>query len=574
MLDGTPPPSRRRPRAERKRPKKQKYLPHTILASACAMLLVVGVSSMVEADHPQVAALGLRRLTVSGSNANATLSCNDHPGEGGMPKPPPPNTGSVNGDVILDFAVVLYIFVGLAVICDEYFTPALERISTELGLSDDVAGATFLAAGSSAPELFTSFGDTFGPGNAIGVGTIVGSAMYNLLIIVAASATVAGKDLMIDFRPVMRDAGYYLSSIFLFALVAMDGTVQAFEAAIMVISYLSYIVFMTRNERLLFTCCGPPDGSNANTTEEALDTDEEEEEEVEEEYEPLAWPSNASCLIKILHLCFLPVTFAFYCTVPDVRLSKYHNMYWPSFVLCIVWVAILCFFMVEYGSHAGCLLGINPVVMGLLVLAVGTSVPDTLGSMAMARAGKADAAIANAIGSNVFDILLGLGLPWLMVIMIKGKTVTLANVEEDLMPAVVVLSLAIVFFVSILAVNRWMMNAASAFYMVFAYAVYVANVVMGATGLKSEALTVLCLSVIVAIVAVYRMRLGVRRAKAEERARRAALEGEGRSEGGIALAPAADGASAAIKFVPTEDNAPAVDDDGSVVGINGVKISV
>ena len=47
-------------------------------------------------------------------------------------------------------------FAGIAIVCDDYFVPALEKIVEKLELSDDVAGATFMAAGSSAPELFTS----------------------------------------------------------------------------------------------------------------------------------------------------------------------------------------------------------------------------------------------------------------------------------------------------------------------------------------------------------------------------------------------------------------------------------
>ena len=50
---------------------------------------------------------------------------------------------------------VLYLFLAIAIICDDYFVEALERISSALKLSDDVAGATFMAAGSSAPELAT-----------------------------------------------------------------------------------------------------------------------------------------------------------------------------------------------------------------------------------------------------------------------------------------------------------------------------------------------------------------------------------------------------------------------------------
>ena len=60
------------------------------------------------------------------------------------------------GGVIVHIFFSLYMFTALAIVCDDYFVPALERISEELKLSEDVAGATFMAAGSSAPELFTS----------------------------------------------------------------------------------------------------------------------------------------------------------------------------------------------------------------------------------------------------------------------------------------------------------------------------------------------------------------------------------------------------------------------------------
>ena len=63
--------------------------------------------------------------------------------------------------------------VAIAIICDDFFVPSLEAISEKLDLSEDVAGATFMAAGSSAPELFTSVAGV-GVDSDVGVGTIVG----------------------------------------------------------------------------------------------------------------------------------------------------------------------------------------------------------------------------------------------------------------------------------------------------------------------------------------------------------------------------------------------------------------
>ena len=61
------------------------------------------------------------------------------------------------GALVLYVLGIFYMFFALAIVCDDYFVPALEALSVKLQLSDDVAGATFMAAGGSAPELFTSF---------------------------------------------------------------------------------------------------------------------------------------------------------------------------------------------------------------------------------------------------------------------------------------------------------------------------------------------------------------------------------------------------------------------------------
>ena len=66
-----------------------------------------------------------------------------------------------------------YMYPGLAIVCDDFFAPSLEAISERLNLSENVAGATFMAAGSSAPELFTSVAGV-AISSDVGVGTVVG----------------------------------------------------------------------------------------------------------------------------------------------------------------------------------------------------------------------------------------------------------------------------------------------------------------------------------------------------------------------------------------------------------------
>ena len=98
--------------------------------------------------------------------------------------------------VILYCLGVLYLFVGIAIVCDEFFVPALEEMTKFTGVSNDIAGATFMAAGGSAPELFTSFIGLFFAGEGdVGFGTIVGSAVFNVLFVIGMCALFS-KDLL------------------------------------------------------------------------------------------------------------------------------------------------------------------------------------------------------------------------------------------------------------------------------------------------------------------------------------------------------------------------------------------
>ena len=79
--------------------------------------------------------------------------------------------------------------------------------------------------------------------------------------------------------------------------------------------------------------------------------------------------------------------------------------------------------MVEWTEIIGNTLGIPSVVMGLTFLAAGTSVPDLLSSVIVARKGEGDMAVSSSIGSNIFDILVGLPVPWIIYTAAKRNSV-------------------------------------------------------------------------------------------------------------------------------------------------------
>ena len=108
----------------------------------------------------------------------------------------------------------LYLALGLSVLTDGPFMDTLDGLVRRYRLPSDVAGATLLAMASSAPELFTSVLDTFVFQNHIGIGTIIGSAIFNLLTIIAVSAWSTREALALNPSKVKRDIFWALENTF------------------------------------------------------------------------------------------------------------------------------------------------------------------------------------------------------------------------------------------------------------------------------------------------------------------------------------------------------------------------
>ena len=193
---------------------------------------------------------------------------------------------------MLYFIGVIYLFLGIAIVCDDFFVASLEAISEKLKLSEDVAGelsrsydqrylaecvlhssectsysaphtpnsthfsftgATFMAAGSSAPELFSSVVSLANPNatSEVGVGTIVGSAVFNVLMIIGVTAVFAGQTLDLDWKPVTRDALFYTGAIVSIIIFFLDGMIKWYEGMIAVFCYALYVLFMVFNGTIM-----------------------------------------------------------------------------------------------------------------------------------------------------------------------------------------------------------------------------------------------------------------------------------------------------------------------------------
>ena len=154
------------------------------------------------------------------------------------------------GWVVLHIFGMMYVFVALAIVCDEYFVPALGVITDKLQISEDVAGATFMAAGGSAPELFTSLIGVFISHSNVGIGTIVGSAVFNILFVIGTCALFSREILNLTWWPLFRDISFYILDLMMLILFFLDSLIAWWESLLLLLAYAIYVFTMKWNKQL------------------------------------------------------------------------------------------------------------------------------------------------------------------------------------------------------------------------------------------------------------------------------------------------------------------------------------
>ncbi|XP_029113328.1 sodium/potassium/calcium exchanger 3 isoform X2 [Scleropages formosus] len=523
-----------------------------------------------------------------------------------------------HGAVLLHVLCAIYMFYALAIVCDDYFVPSLEKISENLHLSEDVAGATFMAAGSSAPELFTSLIGVFITKGDVGVGTIVGSAVFNILIIIGVCGIFAGQTVTLTWWPLFRDCVFYIFSVLALILVIYDEKVIWWETIILISMYGIYILIMKFNTQIWGfveqRCVGPghpcivngrrrdgavgeggsncdtsmvllrkgnrsgqespvvmvdelfslhphqfsfseaslrimitqhfsprtrlsmagrmlinerqrlirnrsPGGSSGSGAEDTpvkrnsevqvgswgienggtlenerqpledprergeagmLEGDMEvenvppedlEDDEGDETFRPLKIPGGHCDRVK--WLVSWPLCLLLYCTVPNCVHPRWHRWFMVTFVASTLWIAIFSYLMVWMVTIISFTLDIPDVIMGITFLAAGTSVPDCMASLIVARQGMGDMAVSNSIGSNIFDILLGLGFPWaLRTLVVEYGSMVFIN-SKGLVYSVILLLASV--FLTVLSVhfNHWKLDRRLGLGLMLLYCVFV-----------------------------------------------------------------------------------------------------
>ncbi|XP_054277309.1 sodium/potassium/calcium exchanger Nckx30C-like [Macrosteles quadrilineatus] len=511
-----------------------------------------------------------------------------------------------NGAVVFHIIGVIYMFVALAVVCDEFFVPSLDVVIEKLDIAEDVAGATFMAAGGSAPELFTSVIGVFVSFDDVGIGTIVGSAVFNILFVIGMCALFSRTVLTLTWWPLFRDCAFYSASLIILIIFFRDNNIYWYEAAVLFSIYLMYVSFMKWNQqverfvkkhlyknrvtrvrstdqlmpshqaaahtlhgnaatssqtsvggggsagsgvpsagrgsasggtgsggapaqpsgnkfrhgllqlmihtidplhdgkvdekatqlhaiaslKVLLDATKPHNGaastSAANHVQSTLETQLAQQSEPngvalggiepldddEDGNEPLdmSWPDTGRK--RLTYMLVAPIIFPLWLTLPDTRTPKGKKWFPITFLGSIAWIAAYSYLMVWWANVAGDTIRIPPEVMGLTFLAAGTSIPDLITSVIVARKGFGDMAVSSSVGSNIFDVTVGLPVPWLLYGIIYGKPVEVNSV--GMVCSIAILFFMLLFVIMSIACFNWKMNKSLGFTMFLLYFVFVA----------------------------------------------------------------------------------------------------
>ena len=344
--------------------------------------------------------------------------------------------------IILGYSLILLLtFYLLAKIVDNYFVDSLDQIATRFNMSSDAAGATLMAVGSSAPELFVALFSVLHPGGhheAIGIGNIVGSALFNILAITGAVALL--RTAVLAWQPIVRDLSFYGVAVLLLLWVFHDGQVELLDAALFIGIYIIYVLVVINWRRMT----------------DYIDPNEEINEPTEEHH-----PSKFHLLAVMLK----PIDY-----VVD-KLFPPKKYYFLIFGISILIIAGLSWVLVESAVQIAAILDISEAIIGVTILAAGTSVPDLLSSLIVSKQGRGGMAVSNAIGSNIFDILVGLGLPFLIIILFSGGNVVL-NVGGLFTSVQFLIASVVVVFITFL-INRWKAGIRLGIFLLLLYVAYI-----------------------------------------------------------------------------------------------------
>lgn len=262
------------------------------------------------------------------------------------------------GQWIALFAGSLFVLLKAA----EYFTNTAERIGLHFKIPPFIIGVTIVAFGTSLPEIATSIIAVIRGQSEIVIGNVVGSNLANILLVISITAIVA-KQLKVSKDIIKIDLPLLLGSTVLLYLTTLDGEFNYIEGIVSMLALVTYLIYNISSHRSVAT----------SGMQDLQKLKKEEKIKRKKDHLHIKYP-----LILVLSGAFL--YFAADLTIKSVtELSKIFD--------------------------------IGTEIIAVSAIAIGTSLPELVVSIVAAKKGKADIAIGNVTGSNIFNALAVMGIP-------------------------------------------------------------------------------------------------------------------------------------------------------------------
>ncbi|XP_026464583.1 sodium/potassium/calcium exchanger 2-like [Ctenocephalides felis] len=341
------------------------------------------------------------------------------------------------GAIILHFIAGVYCFTLLAVICNDYFIPSVECICEDLHISPNVAAATFMSVATSCPELFVNVISTFVTESDMGLGTIVGSALFNTLGVGALGGLAASKPILMERWPLARDCVIYSVTIAMLVAISWDGVVFWYEALALLVMYIFYFVLMFQNDRIQRSIRRL---ATKLCRHSAVDIGDDWDKNNNGDKTPTNGLSNE---------CFVQT---------EKTNSNTHN------VLSVYVIPVVC---IEDSGKS------NSMAKNQIEL------PHT---------GKGGMGVSNSLGANTLAVLMSLGMPW-FIKTIKHGIGNPAQVYIDssgVVYTIIGLLLAIWSLFSILSIGGYQMSKKTGLLLMLTYLVFVILAILSEMGVFFE----------------------------------------------------------------------------------------
>lgn len=274
----------------------------------------------------------------------------------------------------------------LAVLCDTYLDDILHSLMRKYHIPSEIAGVTFLAIGGSLPELSIHVLAVLRQ-TEVGVASIFGAGIYNLTLGLAITCFVSRTEApgnAVHLPSLARDCLFYLVAVLLILLFNRDGAIDVREATILVSLYPYYILCVLFSQH-------PHMETKVYT------------------HEPAQLTPPTPSIARRLRVCSAP-----FLALYETALYPVRNNTAASCVVCLGFVVLFAYWIMVLVQRIGCLLHVDLSMISMILVAIGTSMPDTILIATQARKGHAGMALSGLLGSNIFDVLIGLGIPWVL----------------------------------------------------------------------------------------------------------------------------------------------------------------